>query len=590
MKKIFSYFLFIPVLLLAAACDQKEKEPVAQMTGTYYVGVDVTEEVFEVAPNKSRVISVKALADEDQVSDLVVNISFKADPEAVEAYNTVHGTSYVMCPGSAFEFTVVEAMMPRYGRASTSAKLKLNSSSLDDSKTYILPVTIDKVTGTDKWELAEKPHAYIIFKKTYIAPSAGSGTAEDPYNLYTAEDVEAMADLLVEKKMIYFRLQNDIDMSGVASWVPLNYNSPYDYLIDFDGNGHTIDNFKCTFSSYPSFFGVLYGNCHDVTFTNANIVCDGASGCGILGGYGGTGDHHCEVNRVHVHGSVRLNGNKTGVGGMFGCLANGNIDASSADVDVYSTKNYVGGLVGYCKNTAAGNHITNCWTGGSVRGEQRVGGIAGGINGDGDEIINCYSVTKLYIMVEGEKEYAATRSVGGIVAHANQDKADQNTTRTPGNVVQGCIAWQDELKTRTYLPEGINPDPNVDQDWYSSGAIVAFGATQNTYMNCYRKPDLVFRDYVDAFLLYDQDNTSPASPLVVKPVALNTHNFPYHGKAAPAGKTVSQLAKSLGWSTSIWDLSGDLPVLKGKSEGPVEPEEPDPNGQLPDYDENELYN
>ena len=587
MKKIFSYFLLITALLLAFACEKKENEqqPVATMTGTYYVGVDVEEKVFEVAPGKSKTIMVRALADEGQVSDLTVNISFKADPDAVAAYNSAHSTDYVMCPGSAYEFTVVEAMMPRYGRASSSARLKLSASGLEDDTIYILPLTIDKVTGTDKWELAAKPQAYLLFKKTFVAPDAGKGTPEEPYNLYTAADVVAMTDLLVEKKMTYFRLQADIDMSGVENWVPLNYKSPYDYLIDFDGNGHTIDNFKCTFSSYPSFFGVLYGNCYDVTFTNAYIECDAASGCGILGGYGGTGDHHCEVNRVHVHGKVILNGNKTGVGGMFGCLANGNISASSSDVDVYSTKNYVGGLVGYCKNTPDGNHITDCWTGGSVRGDQRVGGIAGGINGDGDEIINCYSVAKLYIMVEGEKEYAATRSVGGIVAHANQDKADQNTTRTPGNVVQGCIAWQDEIKTRTYL--GATLDGN---DFYSSGAIVAFGATQNTYANCYRRPDLDFRDYSDLFLLYNQENTSPASPLVVKAVEGNTHNFPYHGKAAPAGKTVSQLAKSLGWSASIWDLSGDLPVLKGKPEGPDEPEEPDPSGQLPDYDENELYN
>jgi hypothetical protein len=41
-----------------------------------------------------------------------------------------------------------------------------------------------------------------------------------------------------------------------------------------------------------------------------------------------------------------------------------------------------------------------------------------------------------------------------------------------------------------------------------------------------------------------------------------TYATAYHGKAAPAGKTLSQVAKDLGWSTDIWDFSGDTPKLK----------------------------
>ena len=59
------------------------------------------------------------------------------------------------------------------------------------------------------------------------------------------------------------------------------------------------------------------------------------------------------------------------------------------------------------------------------------------------------------------------------------------------------------------------------------------------------------------------------------------------GKAAPAGKTLSEVAKGLGWSTSIWDFSGEVPVLKAKTGGS---DSSDANGQLPDFDENEFYN
>ena len=45
-------------------------------------------------------------------------------------------------------------------------------------------------------------------------------------------------------------------------------------------------------------------------------------------------------------------------------------------------------------------------------------------------------------------------------------------------------------------------------------------------------------------------------------VMLATNTWPWHGKAADAGKTASDVAKDLGWDETIWDLSGEEPVLK----------------------------
>ena len=46
------------------------------------------------------------------------------------------------------------------------------------------------------------------------------------------------------------------------------------------------------------------------------------------------------------------------------------------------------------------------------------------------------------------------------------------------------------------------------------------------------------------------------------PSSLGQHYWPYHGTAAAAGKSASDVARDLGWDTSIWDLSGSTPVLK----------------------------
>ena len=110
------------------------------------------------------------------------------------------------------------------------------------------------------------------------------------------------------------------------------------------------------------------------------------------------------------------------------------------------------------------------------------------------------------------------------------------------------------------------PTPG-DKSHYSCGAVVGFAAVLITYTDNYRNPAMkynenIFFDYTDAFSLYDQANASASSPLTFNEVDGANYNYPYHGKAAPAGKTLSEVAKSLGWSTSIWDFSGELPKLK----------------------------
>ena len=233
MKRIASYLLLLSFALAFTACREKEQPTVAQMKGVFYAGAPGLEEVIEIVPGKSKTVDLQAYA--DQVSDIVLNLTLKVDPDGAAAYNGAHGTDYPMCPGSAYEFTTNKVLMPRYGKASTSAKLKLTASGLEEDVVYVVPVNIDEVIGTDNWERSSSPYAYVLVKRAYVAPDAGSGTKNDPYNLYTAADMLKMAELLVPGTKVYFRMKADIDMAGI-DWVPLNFASPYENLIDFDGN------------------------------------------------------------------------------------------------------------------------------------------------------------------------------------------------------------------------------------------------------------------------------------------------------------------------------------------------------------------
>ena len=565
MKRIASYLLLLSFALAFTACREKEQPTVAQMKGVFYAGAPGLEEVIEIVPGKSKTVDLQAYA--DQVSDIVLNLTLKVDPDGAAAYNGAHGTDYPMCPGSAYEFTTNKVLMPRYGKASTSAKLKLSASGLEEDVVYVVPVNIDEVIGTDNWERSSSPYAYVLVKRAYVAPDAGTGTKNDPYNIYNTADLLKMSELLVPQTKVYFRLKADIDMTGI-DWVPLNFASPYENLIDFDGNGHTISNFTSTFANYPSFFGVLYGSCHDVTFTNAVIESAVGGATGIIASYCGTTNMPGEAHRVHVQGRVTSpGGNKNGTGALFGRICGANITACSADVEIESGEDYVGGIFGY--DTGAST-VSDCWTAGHVKAGSKVGGIGGGFIKAESEMYNCFSL----MTVEGSFQYA------GILGHANLDQKNANTTNTPNNHIEGCIAWN----------ESISSTATDGNEHYSSGVIVGFTATQNYLAKCFRKADIAFSECEKnaelGYVVTNQGNAGPGAPLVV---GTNTYDFAYHGLAAPADATVTSLARSLGWSDSVWDFSTPIPTLKAGTGGGGD-ETVNAGGQLPDYPEHDFFN
>ena len=409
--------------------------------------------------------------------------------------------------------------------------------------------------------------------------AGGDGTRDNPYLIANAKHLDNMhaEGILKAEQRVYFRLIRDIDMQAYLqthTWLPLNSLSPYDKLIDFDGDGHTIDHFSCSFdatglsdathdaASKPSFFGLLYGSCYDVNFTHA-VITTNYGPAGILGGFVGYSAKKAVVYNVHVQGTVTKNGgldNKgdSGVGGLAGRIAFAFIDSCSADVTINCTvQAYVGGLFGI--DFADASRVRNCWTSGVIHGDQRVGGIAGGLMRPETAIINCYSTATV----------DALRCGGGIAGHCNLDNNTAGTPETlmPDNVFRGDIAWQTSFATRTQnKPNG---------DYWSSGAVVAYTARKNYLTNCYRHPNLSYADYANVFSLYDQENATPASPLSITNPNTDkyTHYYPYHGKAAGSTR-LSTVAQGLGWDSSVWNFSEDTPALTGAVEAEPAGEEP----------------
>lgn len=290
----------------------------------------------------------------------------------------------------------------------------------------------------------------------------GAGTESDPYRLSTTRDLLAMKPALVGGQMIYFKLMNDIDMSSIENWDPLNPKDPYDLGIVFDGGGHSLKNLKSKGKTYSSFFGVLYGKCYNVKFVDAEIVSASNSGAGIIGGYIGTGGKPAIVSEVEASGIITCNGKGQSVGGLGGNAREATIENCTVNVTVSnpmgdgSNRTASGGIVG--KTIESDVKIKNCIVRGVVEITKGInntytGGIVGWQSAAGAEITGC----EVYATVK-----SAGERVGGIVGHYQ------------GGTLSGCKFYGEVNAATQYAGgiAGITSSESVIENCLSSGKIV----------------------------------------------------------------------------------------------------------------------
>ena len=290
----------------------------------------------------------------------------------------------------------------------------------------------------------------------------GAGTESDPYRLSTTRDLLAMKPALVGGQMTYFKLMNDIDMSSIENWDPLNPDEPYDLGIVFDGGGHSLKNLKSKEKQYSSFFGVLYGKCYNVKFVDAEIVSASNSGAGIIGGYIGTGGKPAIVGEVEASGIVTCNGKGQSVGGLGGNAREATIENCTVNVTVSNpmgdgvNRTATGGVVGKTIDSAV--KIKNCVVRGIVEITKGVnntytGGIVGWQGAADAEITGC----EVYATVK-----SAGERVGGIVGHYQ------------GGTLSGC-KFYGEVNAASRLAggiAGITSSASIIENCLSSGKIV----------------------------------------------------------------------------------------------------------------------
>ena len=322
--------------------------------------------------------------------------------------------------------------------------------------------------------------------------------------------------------------------------------------------------------------------------TIENCTATGAvSGTQKTGGFVGVAENG-SVNEclattvVSKFGSATGSGEGTDFGGFVGIVTQtATLIKCSSDADIEINTNYVGGFAGSI-NPAADKtaKISKCWSKGNVKSNAaQCGGFIGHIaaNATGTVLVeDCYTVGSLI---------ETNQRQGGLIGQINSGVVTVNRCYAAGTIsgsfaIGGLIGFMNSTATITNCAAWnatVTPKTYGDGNW-SSGAVIGVAWPVATLSNNYRKSDMSLTAWWVPDADYNHPDVSSPSPLIVKDktdgtlrpttatsAASGQDNYPqfaFHGKVED-GKTLTQLASTtLGWSSDVWDFTGELPTLK----------------------------
>ena len=537
MKRIFAPVLSLLMVFSAVSCNQEPDY--SDMKGVLGLTSLNTPEtgVFEVTKGQQKTVNIKVTA--ESICGSTLDIIVGADPALVEAYNTANGTSYEMLPTEAFTFADAEVMLPRFNTVSSVCQLNLVGRGCIENQEYILPVVISTVEGSENYELSQENSVLYIFFKM-LPPLKGTGTQDDPYLIMEVDDLLEMNDKLVSGEMKYFKMTTDIDMSEDSDYfMPINATKPYDKIVHFDGQGHTISNLNTA----SGFFRVFFGTIENVVFDNCNVNTT-ANDRAVVADFFGYADGDTYSADKYLHN--RANNVAVKNSSMTSTAQRATIFAAQAfnatfeniyleNCDVVGARRS-GVLIA---KDIAPITVDHCYVkGGTLAGPQQMGGIIG-------EMVSNSTVKNTGVSIDFNCQFGT----GGIIGQCTSSAAVTYT-------VQNCFVWGEQLSTAI--------DGSDTAAHYSCGAIVgcmaaAEGVGTYNLSNCYYKPDYQFIDY---YMMMTQNLLVDRADISGNRVGTPSYNYPYHGKAAPAGKSASQMAKDFTFDETLWDLSGAEPTLK----------------------------
>jgi hypothetical protein len=237
----------------------------------------------------------------------------------------------------------------------------------------------------------------------YAKYEGGTGTAGDPYLIYTAEQMNEIGTHSGDWNK-QFKLMANINMGDIAG---TDFNMIETFNGIFDGNNCTISNLNISsaLGENTGLFGTVGGEISNLGLIKPNIISQGRNVGALIGFLEHGIITNCYVKGVVVSGSNNIGGLiglNTGrvtlcwssgsvsgdsyIGGLTGLTDDGTVKQCYSRANVIGYRN-VGGLVG--KTTDESSEVMNCYAAGTVEGDRYVGGLAGQV--EQGRVYKCYS-------------------------------------------------------------------------------------------------------------------------------------------------------------------------------------------------------
>lgn len=253
------------------------------------------------------------------------------------------------------------------------------------------------------------------------------------------------------------------------------------------------------------------------------------------GGIAGIVSRDSQISNCKVEASVSSSKGH-GVGGILGTSENAVTITRCEFSGKINGRDQTGGIIGLMKKNS-NSTVSDCKFSGIISDAgQRVGGIVGELASLG-QVYNCISTGNI----------TGWQAVGGICGRA--DGEGWSHINIDINKIEKCLVWG-----------GIITATRKNEDGGSSGVVIGHTSIKNQLTDCFRSSDVGFNGSWNESP-YDQENSKneEGSYLICNEIPGTNYYYAYHGKVS--GGTASAKAAELGWDTSVWDLSKDVPAL-----------------------------
>lgn len=233
------------------------------------------------------------------------------------------------------------------------------------------------------------------------------------------------------------------------------------------------------------------------------------------------------------------------------------IEKCYATGTVTSNQSYASAFIGEIGEATACT-ISDCYSTGNISGANQIrGGLVAAVHASAASatISRCYSTCSLS---------DGSFRLGGLIGNINTTEC----------TVEDCAAWNGAVTATAY---------DYNKNW-SSGTIVGTAHPNCHLTNNFRKPGMSVTMWWAPDVDYDhpdvdgtthplviRSNTTPYTYTEASATSLGApYQFPYHGwhtaetnlsTLAATAKGASSGQGGLGWSSSIWDFTADLPTL-----------------------------